>query len=94
MKISTKKREKISEQILEILFLKSPQALFTSTIAQEIARDEEFIKKILEELKEKKLIIKISKNPQGKPYLRRARWKLSDVIYSHYKQKQTNNILF
>jgi predicted transcriptional regulator len=89
MKISKQKKEKISEQILEVLFLKSPQPLFTSIIAREIARDEEFIKKILEELKEKNLIIKISKNPQGKPYLRRSRWKLSDTVYKHYKDKQS-----
>lgn len=92
MKISNAKKEKISEQILSVLYINSPTALFTSTIANEIARDEEFIKNILEELKEKKIIIKISKNPQGTPYLRRARWKLSDQVYLHYKERQNNNI--
>ena len=54
MKISDKKREKISEQILAFLYSINPKPIFTLHIAQEIARDEEFIKKILQELKNKK----------------------------------------
>ena len=88
MKISEKKCEKISEQILHHLFSVSPKSLFTSHIAQELARDEEFIKKLLLKLKEKKLVSEIKKNPQGIPYLRRSRWKLSDTVYQAYKQAQ------
>ncbi len=88
MKISQKKREKISEQILALLYSKSPKALFTSQIAQEIARDEEFTKKILLELKNKKLIIEIKKNPKGIQYIRRSRWRLSDEAYKAYKRHQ------
>jgi len=88
MQISEKKRQKISEQILLLLYSKSPQALFTSQIAQEIARDEEFIKKILIQLKEKNLILMISKNPKGKAYLRRSRWRLSDGVYAAYRNHQ------
>jgi len=78
MKISPKKREKISEQILSYLFIENPKSLFTSHIAQEIARDEEFTKKLLIDLKKKKLILEIKKNPQGINYLKRSRWKLGD----------------
>ncbi|MEK6875405.1 MAG: hypothetical protein AABX30_01860 [Nanoarchaeota archaeon] len=88
MKLSNEKREKISEQILQIIFIKSPKSLFTSEIAKEIARDEEFIKDLLEDLQSKKLIIKITKNPKGFTYLRRARWRLSDAIYNHYRNNQ------
>jgi len=89
MKISEKKREKISEQILAHLFSISPKPIFTSHIAQEMARDEEFIKNIMFELKNKKLVSEIKKNAKGVPYLRRARWKLTDSVYQAYKQKQT-----
>jgi len=65
MKISDKKRNKIYEQILAVLYSTSPKPLFTVQIAQEIARDEEFIKKLLFELKSKKLIIEIKKSPKG-----------------------------
>jgi predicted transcriptional regulator with HTH domain len=44
MKISEQKIEKISEQILAMLYSISPKSLFTSHIAKEIARDEEFRK--------------------------------------------------
>jgi len=89
MKISDKKKEKISEQILAFLFSINPKAVFTLHIAQEIARDEEFVKRILLKLKEKKLVVEIKKNPKGILYKRRSRWKLSDFAYKTYKEKQT-----
>ena len=87
MKLSKEKRDRIAEQILSFLFYQSPKSIFTAHIAKEIARDEEFIKKLLEELKKKKLVIKIKKNPEGIPYIRRSRWKLSDTTYTIYKRR-------
>ena len=89
MKISQEKKDKISEQILVVLFSKFPKFLFTSQIAFEMARDEEFIKKLLFDLKEKKLIIEIKKNPKGIIYLRRSRWKMDDNVYQKYKNYQS-----
>lgn len=91
MKISKEKKDKISEQILFYLFTQNPRPIFTSYIAKEIARDEEFVKKLLLELKEKKLVIKINKNNEGFDYIRRIRWKLSNNTYEFYKSKQSNN---
>jgi len=88
MKISDQKKEKISEQILALLFEKSPNLLFTSQIAMEIARDEEFIKDLLIELKKKGLVNSINKNSNGINYIRRIRWKLSDQAYIIYKNNQ------
>ncbi|MBT4258045.1 hypothetical protein HOD88_02590 [archaeon] len=85
MKISKEKREKISEQILSLLYSLNPQAIFTSNIAKELARDEEFTKSLLLDLKEKKLILEIKTNPKGINYLRRARWKLSKATFEAYK---------
>ena len=89
MKISQEKKDKISEQVLMVLFSKFPQLLFTSQIASEIARDEEFIKQLLLSLKEKKLIIEIKKNPKGIIYIRRSRWKMEDNVYQKYKNYQS-----
>tara|TARA_Y100000310_G_scaffold167546_3_gene167449 strand:- start:178 stop:450 length:273 start_codon:yes stop_codon:yes gene_type:complete len=86
MKISNVKKEKISEQILSILYSFSLKPLFTSQIAHEIARDEEFTKRLLIELKNKKFLIEIKKNPKGIQYIRRSRWKLSDETYKSYKK--------
>jgi hypothetical protein len=86
MKISQEKRDKISEQILALLFQDSPKLLFTYHIAKEIARDEEFVKELLLDLKNKGLISEVNKNPQGVSYKKRARWKLSDKAYDAYKK--------
>ncbi|MEK6833530.1 MAG: hypothetical protein AABY32_05785 [Nanoarchaeota archaeon] len=91
MYISKEKKEKISEQILACLYSVNPKPLFTFHIAKEIARDEEFVKKLLIELKKKDFVVKVTKNPKGKDYLKRSRWKLSEKIYILYKQKQAVN---
>lgn len=88
MKISKEKREKISEQILNYLFVINPKSIFTSHIAKEIARDEEFVKKLMIDLKAKKLVVEIKKNKEGIDYVRRSRWKLSTEAYNYYKQIQ------
>ena len=92
MKISKLKQEKISEQILAYLFNQTPKAIFTSYIAVEMARDEEFIKRLLLELKKKNLIQEIKKNSAGESYLRRSRWKLTDQAYSYYKKVQSSSL--
>lgn len=89
MKISEQKIEKISEQILAMLYSISPKSLFTSHIAKEIARDEEFTKSILLRLRDKKLVMEIRKNSQGVSYVRRIRWSLTNAAYNTYKQYQS-----
>ena len=89
MKISKEKIEEISEKILAFLYSVSPKLMFTSHIAKEIARDEEFVKKLLLDLKKKNLVIEITKNSKGVPYLKRSRWKMSDAAYQAYKNHQS-----
>jgi hypothetical protein len=86
--ISSKKREKISEQILAHLFEKSPNPQFTSHISESIARDEEFTKSLLNNLEKKKLIVKVTKNSNGNDYIRRQRWRLSNNTFEVYKSHQ------
>jgi hypothetical protein len=88
MKLSNEKKEKISEQVMALLYSLSPKAVYTSYIAKELARDEEFTKSLLLNLMKKGLIVEIKKNPDGKAYSRRIRWRISDRAYSIYKQKQ------
>lgn len=89
MEISKEKRDKISEQILTQLFQESPKFLFTSEIAKEIARDEEFVKRLLLDLKKKNLVTEIKKSPKGATYSRRSRWCLAEKVYEAYKSHQT-----
>jgi len=93
--ISKQKKDKISEQILHHLFSISPSSSFTSSIANEIARDEEFTKSLLKELESKKLVIPISKNKDGKDYSKRMRWRMSSSAFEAYSKaqnKQNNNL--
>ena len=91
--ISKSKKDKISEQILHYLFTISPTSTFTASIAKEMARDEEFTKSLLLELKKRNLIVEINKNNNGKEYIKRQRWRLSAPAFQAYKQHQNNNLL-
>lgn len=84
--ISQAKIKKIKEGILTLLFEKMPSVLFTSNIASELARDEEFIKKILFELEKDGLVKRVNTN-----FLRKIKWTLSDKAYLAYKSLQERN---
>tara|TARA_Y100000310_G_C20442698_1_gene696856 strand:+ start:291 stop:557 length:267 start_codon:yes stop_codon:yes gene_type:complete len=86
MKLSQEKRDKIAEQVLSFLHHEFPKSHFTAVIAREIARDEEFIKDLMFNLKEKNLVIQIRKNPKGIFYSRRIRWRLSNKAQEAYKE--------
>jgi len=87
MKLSQTKKDKIAEQILSLLYHSFPKQPFTAEIAREIARDEEFIKRILFELKERGIVIDIKKNAKGIIFSRRLRWRLTQKVYDVYHQK-------
>ena len=89
-KISNVKEEKIKENILAYLFQNAPKALFTYHVAQELARDEEFIKRLLLELEAKEIVMGVRKSPSGEDYSRRIRWRLSDKTYEAYKNLNHN----
>ena len=85
-RISKKKRSKIAEQILAHLYNMSPEPQFTNKIAEEIARDEEFTKSLLQELDSNKLLVKVTKGPNGQEYQRWERWRLSTAAFDAYKK--------
>ncbi|MEK6852613.1 MAG: hypothetical protein AABX59_01915 [Nanoarchaeota archaeon] len=84
-KISQEKIKKIKETILAFLYENFPKTAFTSHIARDIARDEEFTKKLLRELHTENFVVRINKNRRGIEFLRRERWRLSKDIYRAYK---------
>jgi prolyl-tRNA editing enzyme YbaK/EbsC (Cys-tRNA(Pro) deacylase) len=86
--ISKEKQDKIKEQLLFHLYTVFPKQLFTSDIAKELARDEEFIKSLLLDLEKKELVVKVLKNSEGIDYTRRARWRISNKAYDIYQQSQ------
>lgn len=88
MRLSQDKKNRIIEQILSFLYNTFPNQPFTAEIARETARDEEFIKRILFELKEKALVVPVMKNKKGEPFSRRLKWRLSNKVYEVYKSKE------
>ena len=87
MKISEEKKFKIFEQILAYLFSISPKLVFTVEVAKELARDEEFVKRLLLDLKKRGLVSEVKKSPKGKDYLKRSRWKMTEDAYLAYKKR-------
>ena len=91
-RISQAKIQKIEEQVLFYLYGTFPKSSFTSEISRELARDEEFMKKLLINLEKKTLIIRINKNSEGIKYERRIRWRISNKAYEAYKKYNTSFI--
>ncbi len=87
VRISEIKKNKIKSNILSLLYEKFPKSLFTAEISRIEARDEEFIKRILFELKEKGLVLSIRKNAKGMTFTRRIRWTLTKKVYDVYSEK-------
>lgn len=87
-KISKEKQEKIMSNIMAVLYENFPNQLFTSTISNIIARDEEFVKRLLKALWDKNLVVPIKKNPKGILFTRRIKWRLSNKAYNAYKMHQ------
>jgi len=85
VKISDEKITKIKEDILSLLYRANPKSLFSAVIARELARDEEFIKRLLVDLAVKDFVVSIKKNPKGKEYQRHIRWRLTSKVYKAYK---------
>lgn len=86
--ISKKTKDRIREQILAYLFSQAPEAKYTVEVATHLARDEEFVKSLLSDLEESSLVVKITKSPQGTPFSRRQRWRLSNAAFDAYKRIQ------
>jgi len=76
-KISEKKKDKIKGEILRVLYENFPSLLFTNKIAEEIARDNEFVLKLLNEMEDLKWVKKNKK-------IARTKWGLTLDIYNQY----------
>lgn len=85
-KISQKKVEKIKEDILSVLFEAGMRGLFTKQISDEIARNDEFVLKLLLDMEKQKLVKPIQRTKKGTDFIRRKQWTLTNKAYEAYKQ--------
>lgn len=86
-RISSKTFKKICENVLQVLYDNYPIAFTTTRIAEETARDNEFILKVLTYLQEKGFVVRVESGKEGE-YQRWMRWKLSKKAKEHYTKKQ------
>ena len=85
-RISNVKIERISEQILSYLYGVFPRLVFTVDVARELARDEEFVKRLLLGMEKKGLVVRVGKNSKGEIYLKRMRWRISNRAHEVYSK--------
>ena len=77
--VSKDKEKRIKEDVLRVLYENSPKKLYTYFIAEELARDDEFMLRLLNELHQEGLINKFQKG-------RKNLWGLPDSVFNKYKE--------
>ncbi len=75
-KLSEKTKKLLKDDILSLLYNNPFKAMFTNEIAREIRRDNEFVKKLLLELKAMGLVENVKTNIRGKRYKKRMKWRI------------------
>lgn len=76
-RVSQRTFNKVAEAALAFLNERYPEPLSCREIAAELARDNEFVGRVLLFLKEKKLVQQVYKSPEGRDYLRWTKWTLT-----------------
>lgn len=85
-KISKKNIKKIEEDVLRIVFDAGLAGIFTFKIAEELARDDEFVLRILKGLEKNEIIRQVKKSGKGHEYYRKRKWVMTTNAYEKYKQ--------
>ena len=60
--------------------------VFTVDVARELARDEEFVKRLLLDLEAKGMVVGVRKNSSGEDYKIRIRWRVSNRVHEVYSR--------
>ncbi|MDP2906981.1 MAG: hypothetical protein Q8O03_03505 [Nanoarchaeota archaeon] len=83
--ISKKKVDKIKEDVLSVLFESGLRGMFTKQISDEIARNDEFVLKLLLDLEKQNVVKQIRNTKKGTQFIRRKQWTMTDKAYETYK---------
>lgn len=84
-RVSNKTFNKVAESVLAFLNERYPEPLTCREVAEEMARDNEFIKRVLEFLEKQGLIQQIYKSSEGRDYLRWTKWQLTPATKSKFE---------
>ena len=85
-RVSQKTFDKIAENALSVLYDEYPGSVSTRFVAGEVARDKEFIAKVLEFLCKKGFVEKWTKSRSGEQYERWMKWRLTKRAYDKYSE--------
>ena len=88
VKLSLKTKQHLKDDIVSVLYDKSPRSLFAFTIALELRRDKEFVKGLLIELESLGIVERMAKNARGQPYTRRVKWRIPFHVLKAMPQKK------
>ncbi|MEK6841189.1 MAG: hypothetical protein AABW57_00370 [Nanoarchaeota archaeon] len=82
-KVSNEKREKLKEELLRIIYENYPGFLYTYQVAEFLIRDDEFVLDLLNELKNKNLIMCLEETSGDNI---KRKWGLKKEVYEKYKE--------
>ena len=70
-----------------IVYENNLNPLLTIEISNELRRDKEFTRRLLNELKEQGIITEIKKNNKGKNYLKRSKWAINQEVLNKFQNE-------
>lgn len=85
-RVSKKTFDKVAEDALAVLYDNYPAAVSTRIVAGEMARDKQFVARVLEFLRGKGFVEKWTKSKGGEDYERWMKWRLTKQAYDKYSE--------
>jgi len=86
-KLSQDSIKTVKANIIRLLYDEYPKSLSATAIGKYEARDKQFVLRLLLELEKDNLIKTIKKTNQGKPFLKKQKWTLTDKYFNFYKNQ-------
>ena len=87
VKLSLKILNLLKDDIISILYENNLNPLLTIEISNELRRDKEFTRRLLNELKEQGIITEIKKNNKGKNYIKRSKWAINQEVLNKFQNE-------
>ena len=87
VKLSSRILNLLKDDIISILYENNLNPLLTIEISNELRRDKEFTRRLLNELKEQGIITEIKKNNKGKNYLKRSKWAINKEVLNKFQNE-------
>jgi predicted transcriptional regulator len=83
-KLSQKTFDRVCENILSVLYERYPIPVSALELSEELARDNEFVSRVLVYLQGRKLVERVETGKSGEPYEKWVKWKLSKNVKNSY----------